>query len=818
MKLFILKMLGKTEYRKKGFPSVFVVTRTPYSLASASFYQLKASTIDESDPQHASNITSTENSPASASSELPLENSSKQPLRRIAASNEHRQSIDSTLGSEGIKQFEFPAGFDKPLCKLDAASPEVPISPEASQIVTQLQQIQTRLSAGGGSATGVRDAHNVWIQSSLGALLTQQLKPQNPSCKVNSVRNFLYDLGYVNDKSFGTTLQPLDSGNSEEFYRDLHQIVDRTHTRIAQTVGIFFVKEGQKNVIDILENSLFLDETSPEFCHFLSELGECVDVSCHPYWSGHFATAFSSERKPIESQPEPQYAFDGISHCLWWSDSLLEIAYVLYSERSYRMNNLLPGGEAKEPKFSVCTKAKESVVDSAFEDDTSISTGGFNTPPTRHPSSHHFHRQIKPILPVPEMNNNNNTSCGKVGCLSENNILSSHSPHVRRCLSVSTAASLHSPVAALAAAATSISSSIVDSTDSQKLSPNPRLYTRHHTSRQTSLSPRVYNFLDDISSTESVGGFLRSENNLNGFENHDFDALAKSPSATYTYLKSFFRRVKTPEPFFDEKQHPTTPTTPVTVPTFDALACDRLITDAVSMPSTPHSTFNTNPLHRQHSRPFRPNSPTSTDPQNSRRSDVSHSSLHSNSTSSNYTTSKTAQSNRTKSSSTINSDQGSAATHKISSIQGSTEKTPKRCLDQRVFVVWLERLEDMYHFPYEQLFEITEDGSRYTSPKPDHVTIFLYMAEPGLVRIHIEGIWTKYGQPGPLADGSVVSLGSLPQLLRETICSIARRKCLEVDTFQASSTRRQKAIQEFSKKYLTNQNYEEFLDSFITLS
>jgi hypothetical protein len=124
----------------------------------------------------------------------------------------------------------------------------------------------------------------------------------------------------------------------------------------------------------------------------------------------------------------------------------------------------------------------------------------------------------------------------------------------------------------------------------------------------------------------------------------------------------------------------------------------------------------------------------------------------------------------------------------------------------------------MYHFPYEQLFEITEDGSRYTSTKPDHVIIFLYLAEPGLVRIHIEGIWTKYGQPGPLADGIVVSLASLPQLLRETICSIARRKCLEVDTFQASSNRRQKAIQEFSKKYLSSQNYEDFLESFISSS
>ena len=277
----------------KGLPSVFVVTRTPYSLANASFFQLKPSTINEdSENQGGAPMASAENSPASVTIELPTE---KQPLRRIAGS-EHRHSIDSTLGSEGIKQFEFPPGFDKPLCQLDAASPEVKASPEANQIVGQLQQIRTRLSAGGGSASGVRDSHNVWIQSSLGALLTQQLKPQNPSCRVNSIRNFLYDLGFVNDKAYEGGLQPLDAGNSEEFYRDLHQIVDRAHTKIAQTVGVFFVKEGQRNALEILENSLFLDETSPEFCQLLSELGECVDVSTHPHWTGHWSTAFSSER------------------------------------------------------------------------------------------------------------------------------------------------------------------------------------------------------------------------------------------------------------------------------------------------------------------------------------------------------------------------------------------------------------------------------------------------------------------------------------------------------------------------------------------
>lgn len=190
----------------------------------------------------------------------------------------------------------------------------------------------------------------------------------------------------------------------------------------------------------------------------------------------------------------------------------------------------------------------------------------------------------------------------------------------------------------------------------------------------------------------------------------------------------------------------------------------------------------------------------------SRKSDVSQNSV----------ISGTSKSTRTKSSSTINSDIGITSNSNTARLNSSTDKSPKRIMDQRVFVVWIERIEDMYHFPYEELFDHTDDGSKHASKKPDYVIIYLHLMEPELVRVHINGIWTKYGQPGPLADGTVVSLDSLPLLIRQTISSIAKRKCYEVDNFQLMSAKRKQAIQEFSKKYLIKQSYSDFLDTFIS--
>lgn len=50
-----------------------------------------------------------------------------------------------------------------------------------------------------------------------------------------------------------------------------------------------------------------------------------------------------------------------------------------------------------------------------------------------------------------------------------------------------------------------------------------------------------------------------------------------------------------------------------------------------------------------------------------------------------------------------------------------------------------------------------------------------------ILRKFFQGIWTKYGQPGPLLDGMIVSLVSLAHFIQQTVCNISRRKIVELD-------------------------------------
>lgn len=52
-----------------------------------------------------------------------------------------------------------------------------PIS-EVTGIQQKLTEFKTRLELGASSPFGERDQHNVWIQSSLGALLSQSPRPE----------------------------------------------------------------------------------------------------------------------------------------------------------------------------------------------------------------------------------------------------------------------------------------------------------------------------------------------------------------------------------------------------------------------------------------------------------------------------------------------------------------------------------------------------------------------------------------------------------------------------------------------------------------
>lgn len=43
---------------------------------------------------------------------------------------------------------------------------------------------------------------------------------------------------------------------SSDFYRDLHEMVDTSPSSFISTIHIFYVRNGQRNALDILENGV----------------------------------------------------------------------------------------------------------------------------------------------------------------------------------------------------------------------------------------------------------------------------------------------------------------------------------------------------------------------------------------------------------------------------------------------------------------------------------------------------------------------------------------------------------------------------------
>ncbi|CAJ0567301.1 unnamed protein product, partial [Mesorhabditis spiculigera] len=143
----------------------------------------------------------------------------------------------------------------------------------------------------------------------------------------------------------------------------------------------------------------------------------------------------------------------------------------------------------------------------------------------------------------------------------------------------------------------------------------------------------------------------------------------------------------------------------------------------------------------------------------------------------------------------------------------------RRSGELRILTVWLERQEDIGHFPIDDLLPTCDDGAEKltngSSPlptaKPSYIIIFLYSVEPGLVQVAFRGTPTRFGDPGPLIDGVVVSALCLPALLRLTVLNITNRSVAEAENHQMTHIKRRQAIADFGKRYASPMKYEDFL-------
>lgn len=233
------------------------------------------------------------------------------------------------------EQFVIPPEFYKNSCKLDNAFRNLESTAETEAIAEEMKQHN---SQNGRSFFDESRRNNVFERMKPEERI---VAPMKSSDKCSSIRMMLYDFGLINERIYGSEIVLLDSSMSEKFYRDLHEMVDCAPARTQLTSHIFYVKEGQRNAVDILENALNVQNSCSDFCMFLANLGEGIEIGLHDTWTGHWSTAYSSERKlETESDGVDHYIIDGIQHALWWCDeqgSNSELAFLMPTERSVRM-------------------------------------------------------------------------------------------------------------------------------------------------------------------------------------------------------------------------------------------------------------------------------------------------------------------------------------------------------------------------------------------------------------------------------------------------------------------------------------------------
>ncbi|KAM8830571.1 ral GTPase-activating protein subunit beta isoform 1-T1 [Synchiropus picturatus] len=160
----------------------------------------------------------------------------------------------------------------------------------------------------------------------------------------------------------------------------------------------------------------------------------------------------------------------------------------------------------------------------------------------------------------------------------------------------------------------------------------------------------------------------------------------------------------------------------------------------------------------------------------------------------------------------------------MKSKRSSTGKSfPPLGPETKVFVVWVERFDDIENFPLSDLLAETSTGleasmSNSTSCRSgllekDVPLIFIQPLKTGLFRIRLHGAVGKFGMVIPLVDGMVVSRRALGFLVRQTAINVCRRKRLESDSYNPPHVRRKQRITEIVQRYRNKQLEPEFYTS-----
>ncbi|XP_061487702.1 ral GTPase-activating protein subunit beta isoform X2 [Rhineura floridana] len=143
--------------------------------------------------------------------------------------------------------------------------------------------------------------------------------------------------------------------------------------------------------------------------------------------------------------------------------------------------------------------------------------------------------------------------------------------------------------------------------------------------------------------------------------------------------------------------------------------------------------------------------------------------------------------------------------------------------ETKVYVVWVERYDDIENFPLSDFVSETSTGVetttnsstslRSTTPEKEVPVIFIHPLNTGLFRVKVQGAAGKFNMVIPLVDGIVVSRRALGFLVRQTVINICRRKRLESDSYNPPHVRRKQKIADIVNKYRNKQLEPEFYTS-----
>ncbi|KRZ66637.1 m7GpppN-mRNA hydrolase [Trichinella papuae] len=206
-----------------------------------------------------------------------------------------------------------------PNCKVDFSIPELTMNETRNRILSAVKNFENQF----------RNEYSEKIDDSNCASIDDCF--QNFGKGEHHARVLLYDLGVIQFDNDQPEFQVLDS-ELENFFSELKSL-DRIPSRYITTAHIFYVKQGQTKVAEILRNAETIDASrSNPFFSFLSDLGYALPVRKHCIWTGNWESAYlhKAAKPPAEVVDNPSgVLIDGLSHVIYWSSPLVEIAFLV---------------------------------------------------------------------------------------------------------------------------------------------------------------------------------------------------------------------------------------------------------------------------------------------------------------------------------------------------------------------------------------------------------------------------------------------------------------------------------------------------------